>query len=407
MLASVLHLYKNAFTGLNPSVWLLSLVQLINRSGTMVVPFMTMYMTLSQGVTITQAGFVLTCFGLGSILGALTGGKLTDKFGYYPVMLGTLTFGGFSFFVLGLLHDYTWICVMTFVLAMINEAFRPAGMTAIGAFSNAETRTRSSSLVRLSVNLGWAIGASIGGLIASYNYQYLFWVDGWTNLFAAFIVLFFLKNRPIVKELPKSQTTLFVSAYKDKAYMIFIFLSLLFAICFFQVFTTLPLYLKRELLLSERQIGLTMALNGLLIALFEMVIITKISKKTNELNYIILGTLIVGFSYILFNVFSINPFLIAVIASIIITIGEILSMPFMMSFWLNRSNESNRGQYAALYTVSYSAAHILGPSFGGLIADHYGFHILWWVIFIMSIFTALGYYYLKQNESRIDLKSLV
>jgi predicted MFS family arabinose efflux permease len=296
---------------------------------------------------------------------------------------------------------------MTFVLAMINEAFRPAGMTAIGAFSNAETRTRSSSLVRLSVNLGWAIGASIGGLIASYNYQYLFWVDGWTNLFAAFIVLFFLKNRPIVKELPKTQTTLFVSAYKDKAYMIFIFLSLLFAICFFQVFTTLPLYLKRELLLSERQIGLTMALNGLLIALFEMVIITKISKKTNELNYIILGTLIVGFSYILFNLFPINPFLIAVIASIIITIGEILSMPFMMSFWLNRSNESNRGQYAALYTVSYSAAHILGPSFGGLIADHYGFHILWWVIFIMSIFTALGYYYLKQNESRIDLKSLV
>ena len=189
--------------------------------------------------------------------------------------------------------------------------------------------------------------------------------------------------------------------------MIFIFLSLLFAICFFQVFTTLPLYLKRELLLSERQIGLTMALNGLLIALFEMVIITKISKKTNELNYIILGTLIVGFSYILFNLFPISPFLIAVIASIIITIGEILSMPFMMSFWLNRSNESNRGQYAALYTVSYSAAHILGPSFGGLIADHYGFHILWWVIFIMSIFTALGYYYLKQNESRIDLKSLV
>ena len=407
MLASVLHLYKNAFTGLNPSVWLLSLVQLINRSGTMVVPFMTMYMTQSQGVSITQAGFVLTCFGVGSILGALAGGKLTDKFGYYPVMLGTLTFGGFSFFVLGLLHDYTWICVMTFVLAMINEAFRPAGMTAIGAFSNAETRTRSSSLVRLSVNLGWAIGASIGGLIASYNYQYLFWVDGWTNLFAAFIVLFFLKNRPIVKELPKTQTTLFVSAYNDKAYMIFIFLSLLFAICFFQVFTTLPLYLKRELLLSERQIGLTMALNGLLIALFEMVIITKISKKTNELNYIILGTLIVGFSYILFNLFPINPFLIAVIASIIITIGEILSMPFMMSFWLNRSNESNRGQYAALYTVSYSAAHILGPSFGGLIADHYGFHILWWVIFIMSIFTALGYYYLKQNESRIDLKSLV
>ena len=61
--------------------------------------------------------------------------------------------------------------------------------------------------------------------------------------------------------------------------MIFIFLSLLFAICFFQVFTTLPLYLKRELFLSEKQIGLTMALNGLLIALFEKFL----KKPTNSI----------------------------------------------------------------------------------------------------------------------------
>src|SRR5450432_1693745 len=94
--------YRDAYAGLSRETWLLSMVMLINRSGTMVVPFMSLYLTSGKmGYSIGQAGFVYGLFGAGAFAGAWLGGKLTDKIGFYPVQLITLTGGGLLFIVLG------------------------------------------------------------------------------------------------------------------------------------------------------------------------------------------------------------------------------------------------------------------------------------------------------------------
>src|SRR5690349_24778873 len=94
--------YRNAYSGLSRSTWLLSLIMLINRSGTMVVPFMTLYLTSDKmGYSVAQAGFVFGLFGAGAFCGAWVGGRLTDKIGFYPVQMITLTGGGVLFIVLG------------------------------------------------------------------------------------------------------------------------------------------------------------------------------------------------------------------------------------------------------------------------------------------------------------------
>src|SRR5215510_2378406 len=111
MLTATLQLYKNAYTGLSRRTWYLSLVMLINRSGTMVVPFMTMYCTQSLHFSITQAGFVMGLFGLGAIVGAMIGGRITDRFGFYPLQVGALLFGGIMFIVTGYLHTYLSLCI--------------------------------------------------------------------------------------------------------------------------------------------------------------------------------------------------------------------------------------------------------------------------------------------------------
>jgi predicted MFS family arabinose efflux permease len=182
MILPVLSLYKNAYSGLSRSTWWLSLVMLVNRSGTMVVPFMTMYLTQHVGVGIGKAAFVMSLFGAGSIIGALAGGKITDKTGYYYVQLVTLLAGGIMFMVLGQMKSYHSICIASFFLSMINEAFRPANSVAVAHYSKDENITRSFSLNRLAVNLGWAVGGAMGGIIAAHNYQLLFWVDGFTNI---------------------------------------------------------------------------------------------------------------------------------------------------------------------------------------------------------------------------------
>src|SRR5215510_1997605 len=170
MISSVVSTYKNAYSGLSRSTWLLSIVMLINRSGTMVVPFLTLYL-ISVGYSISAAGLVLAFFGFGAFCGAFIGGRLTDKIGFYPVQLITLTGGGIMFFVLAQMKTYWLICLFTYMLAFINEAFRPANSTAIAFYSSPDNRTRSYALNRLAINIGWAVGSATGGVLAKINYE--------------------------------------------------------------------------------------------------------------------------------------------------------------------------------------------------------------------------------------------
>ncbi|HSC39445.1 MAG TPA: MFS transporter, partial [Chitinophagaceae bacterium] len=79
------------------------------------------------------------------------------------------------------------------------------------------------------------------------------------------------------------------------------------------------------------------------------------------------------------------------------TLGEITSMPFMNSFWISRSRPHNRGQYAALYTMAWSAAQTLGPMGGAQVAQHLGFKWLWWSASILSFITAFAFFRLHRR----------
>ena len=392
MIKTTVLAYRNAYSGLSHSTWLLSLIMLINRSGTMVVPFMTLYLTSPKmGYSVGRAGFVFGLFGAGAFCGAYLGGKLTDKIGYYPVQLITLTGGGILFILLGQMKTYPLICLFTFLVSFINEAFRPANTTAISFYSSVENRTRSYALNRLAINIGWAVGSAIGGILAKINYELLFWVDGITNIAAAFVMLAFLKpvNRETHPDAQQEITTA-IPAYRDKTFIFFILVTALFASCFFQIFTNLPVYFKRHLHLSEPYIGFLMAINGTIIALIEMVLVYKLDGKRRSMAYITTGVTLVGISFWLLNIPR-NGALIGFCMISLVTFGEIFSMPFMNSYWISRTQTTNRGQYAALYTMAWSAAQTLGPMGGAQLAEHAGFNFLWWVVGGLSIVAALAF----------------
>ncbi|HTE10305.1 MAG TPA: MFS transporter [Chitinophagaceae bacterium] len=392
MINKTIATYKDAYAGLSRDTWLLSLVMLINRSGTMVVPFMSLYLTGSgMGYSIGKAGFVYGLFGAGAFAGAWLGGKLTDKIGFYPVQLITLTGGGLFFILLGQMKSFPAICIVSFMLSFINEAFRPANSTAIAFYSKEENRTRSYSLNRLAINMGWAVGSAIGGLIAKYNYELLFWVDGITNIGAAILMLAFVK--PVdYKPSPHKRTpeNAKQSALHDTVYMWFIVLATLFATCFFQLFTNLSVYYKLNLHFSEPFIGLLMATNGLIIVVIEMVIVYKLEGRKKNTVYIVMGALLMAAAYCMLNVFLMTAFM-AFVMIVFITFAEMLAMPFMNSYWIGRSKPHNRGQYAALYTMAWSAAQTFGPMSGAQVAEHLGFNWLWWMVSGLSLLAALGF----------------
>jgi predicted MFS family arabinose efflux permease len=223
-------------------------------------------------------------------------------------------------------------------------------------------------------------------------------VDGITNIVSAILLLYFLPPsanyiKPIKKE-ENSDTSL--SAYRDKFYIAFIILTILFATCFFQMFSTLTVYFKRELHFSESYIGFLMAVNGLVIAFIEMILVFKLEGKRKNTFYIFCGVLLCGVAYLMPNVILLThaP---AVIMILLITFGEIFSMPFMNAFWIGRSAPHNRGQYAGLYTIAWATAQTCGPLFGSLIAEESGFDLLWWMVGSLCIFSSVGFYVLHKN----------
>ncbi|MDH7461353.1 MFS transporter [Chitinophagaceae bacterium 26-R-25] len=401
MLATAVQTYRDAYKGLSRSTWCLSLVMLINRSGTMVVPFMTIYATQKLHFTLTQAGIIMGLFGLGAIAGAFIGGKVTDKLGFYPVQITALLSGGLLFMVIGLLTTFLSLCIGVFILSFFNESFRPANSTAIAFYSSPENRTRSYSLNRFAINLGWSVGGALGGFLAGHNYHLLFWVDGCTNIFAALLMLKILPRVDYKKhETPHEQQSARSSPYRDKIYITFIILTIVFATCFLQLFGMQPVYLKSEWKITEQQIGLLMAENGLIIAFIEMILVHKIEGKRHNLFYITNGILCIGLAYVLLNVLP-SLFIVAVFTTALITLGEIQCLPFMNSYWIGRTQPHNRGSYAALYTIAWSSAQIAAPALGSQVAQYAGFRTLWWVISIICGTVALGMFLLKRFEGRM------
>ena len=343
----------------------------------------------------------MAIYGLGSVSGALIGGKLSDAFGFYKIQFLSLFCGGLLFLLLGQMEDYTSICICTFILAMVNETFRPANSTAIAYYSTPQNRTQAYSLVRLAVNLGWGIGSALGGFLASVNYSLLFWVDGATNISASILLLIILPVVSLKQQHIPEQAVAKVSGtgvpYRDKVFLYFLFLQLLFAISFFQLFTTIPVYFKDVLSLTEFWIGVVMSLNGVLIAIFEMVIVFKLEGRKPYLILMGYGSILMGVSFLLLTLPAAWGLLIAMGCMLVITVAEMVSMPFMNSYYIARTNQLSRGSYAGMYTMTWSLAQVIGSSTGAFIAATIGFEGLWFSVCSICVVAAVGYFLLHKK----------
>ena len=366
MLQRAFNKYIDNFRGFSREIWILTLITFINRAGTMVLPFLSKYLREDLDFSYNQVKWILISFGLGSIVGSWLGGKLSDKIGFYKIMIFSLMTSGIAFFGLQFVTSFEGLLVAMFFIMVVADMFRPAMFVSLGAYAKPENRTRALTLVRLAINLGFAAGPALGGLlIMTVGYKGLFWVDGATCILA--ILIFWIK----VKEKKKSKYTdkehpgeiLTNSVFKDRPFWIFLGATLITGILFFQLFTTIPLYHKEQFNLSELQTGLLLTLNGVLIFFLEMPIVSYIERhKINKLKVITLGCLAMAISIYLLLV---NQWAgILIIMMLFMTFGEMFVFPFSNSFAMSRAPKGHEGRYMAIFTMSYSTAHILSAEAG-------------------------------------------
>ena len=368
----------------------------------MVLLFASLYFTRELHFSIAEAGLIMSCYGFGSVLGSYAGGWLTDRKNIFNIMVASLLMSGSILFLLLLTKSPILISLIIFLYAFTSDMFRPANSKAIAIYSRPENLTRSVSLVRLAVNLGFSVGPAIGGFIALYlGYKWLFVLDAFTS-YAAAIMLYIYLPKKVENKTETDHTVLAdssTSAYRDWVYLAFIFLVACYGICFFQLFASIPQYFAKVCNYHEDVIGLLLALNGLIVVVIEMPLITRIGQRKQTFPFIIAGTLCIPVA--LFILMEGQGMIIwAVIYTLMITLAEIFAMPFMMNFSISRPKKERQGQYSALYSISYGIANIAAPSLGLGIADKYGFNTMFWFFIVMSIFTAIGFRILQKKSVR-------
>lgn len=364
--------YLATFRGLPRRAWVLAVVVLINRSGSMVLVFMTLYLTLEMGVSPVDAAWTISLFGIGGMGGTLLGGWLTDRMGANRVQVVSLLLNGFCFILLGHLSTLHAIRLVMLVTGLVSEGFRPANAAAVGDACPPHLMTRGFALNRLAINVGSTIGPALGGLLVLVSYRFLFWVDGLTCVSAALLLAFLTRSNRHHAPAPDragEQQQVRRNPLADIPFLAFWLVMLVYGMLFMQLLSTYPIYMNRELGYPESVIGLVFALNAIMVTLIEMPLTTKFSRRS-PLTVALWGIFLFGVGFTLMPLGTSGWYL--TLTVVIWSMGEILSFPQFSAMVALRAGPRARGRYMGLYTLSFSTALVLGPALGGVVYETAG-----------------------------------
>lgn len=394
MLGRTVRLYREAYADLPREVWFLAGVTLVNRAGTMVLPFLTLYLTQRLEFSATQAGALVSLYGVGSMAGSWIGGWLSDRFDPNRIQALALFGTAAGFLVLMELETFASLALTVVAIATVGDAFRPALFVATARYTRPRFRARAYTLIRLAVNLGMSIGPAVGGFLAVHHYRWLFLGDAATCGLAAATLMVILGKAPAIVTPTPGDTAHGRSPWRDLPFIAFLALTFGIALVFFQLFSTFPLHLRTAYRMSERGIGSLLAANALLVALFEMILVRAVEHR-NHIRVAGVGAFLVcaGMAALALG----PPAWIAVASMLVWTVGEMLALPMTNAIVADRADPSSTGRYMGAYTVSFSAALVAAPILGTAIWERLGPPVLWAAIAVIGVILGAGFFALSRR----------
>ena len=398
MIRRVLAAYRNAFAGLPRQVWLVAGVTLIHRAGTMVMPFLPLYLTVERGITVQLAGLYLGLWGTGGVIGSLLGGRVAEWLGNARTMALALALGGVGFVVLGTMRDPWAIALVLLLTSTAAEGFRTPSSSAIAAAATPEIRARAFALRRQAINLGMAIGPAAGGVLATIDYAWLFLADAATCLLAAAAALLLLQSR--IEDGDDVQLNVMLGSpralWQDGAFIAILGCAALMTIAFGQLFATYPLTLKHDFGHPETVIGATFALNTLLIVAFEMVLQHRLAG-CRPLLTMTAGCLMFALGYLLVQS---DPRLgYVLLAMTVLTLGEMLFYPLIESYVVGIVPKSAVSRAIGALNATFAGTFVLSPVAGTFLYDLWGYRFLWLTCAAMAILSAAGFLIMEMRAS--------
>lgn len=358
--------------GLPSDVWLVCASTLVNRLGTMALPFLVLYLTQGRGWTPSEAGTAMMVYGAGALVTGPVAGRLADRLGHAQVLKASLWTSGVLLLLLPFASVRPLLFALIFLWAALTQAFWPSAMALLAGLAAPEQRKAVYALHRLAVNLGMAVGPALGGVIAHRSFTWVFWTDGLTTLAGAAVLTLFLRTRPA--PLGHAEAAATASAWRDRrlAYLLLAFLPVLMV--FFQIEGALPLWVTRDLGFDTRFFGLLFTLNTLLIVALEVALNLAMAHWPHG-RQLLAGSLCYAAGFGLTGLVRTKAALLGTVA--VWTFGEMILLPAMADAVATLSPPERRGEYMGLYSTTFAAGLALGPWLGVLAYARLGPAAVW------------------------------
>ncbi|MEU7854493.1 MFS transporter [Nonomuraea sp. NPDC049141] len=374
---------KSKVGGLPRPFWALWSGTLVNRLGTMVMPFTGVYLTQARGVSVAGAGLVMAVYGAGSLISQLLGGWLTDRIGRRATLSGGMLATAGAMLALGYSTSLAAIIGSMFVLGLVIDVYRPASNALVADLVSPVERPRAYGLLFWAINLGYAVGMTVGGWLAQLGFGWLFWIDAVSSVVFAVLVW---RAVPETRAPERTSAGGFGVVLRDRVMVAFTLVVLGQALVYLQTVTMLPVAMVKQAGLSTGEFGAAMALNGVLIVVVQP-LVSDWFGRLDAARTFALGLAVTGAGFALTAFVTDAVWLGVTIA--VWTAGEIVTAGIAGTLVAALAPAHLRGRYSGLFGFAWSAAAVLAPLAGGALLD-VGPKALWFTVGGIGLLSAVA-----------------
>lgn len=364
---------------LDPRITRIALARAINTFGlSLVMTFLGVYIVKERGYSAALYGVLALIANLGQSATSAWAGELSDRIGRRPLITGALSIRAGVIVALGtlvLVHAPLWAIAIVFVVSSaLRGCFEPVAYALVADIVTPEQRVPAYGLQRMGVNLGWAAGPALGGLLVMViPYGAVFYLSA-LGMVAANLVMVGVDDpcapaagaRPAPP--PPSRLRDSLRAASEHPPMLALLVgTVLFALVHTQMFTGLGIHVTRNLGLSERSLGLVYTLNGVLVLLLQWPALSLI-ERYGVGRVLVAASLGFALGFGLVGVASdLGGILLAMAA---ITLAEVAFAPAHQAATAAASDSRRLGATFGLVGFAQTFGVAFAPLLGGLLLDH-------------------------------------
>jgi len=376
-------------------------VQIVNRMGDFVIPFLTLILTQVQGLGPAEAGLVVTlATALGS-LGGLAAGHLADRHSRRDVLVAFLGTSGVLLTGAGFAPAHGAALAAMTASGFFLGAMRPLLGALVADLCTPETRRAAFSLSYLGINLGVAVGPLLAGWLFTHALNWMFWLDGLSTACALLLLVRFVPRQTrsapeagVGEPVPTGALRAFAA---HPVLLPFGLLLVAYNLVYSQMVFTLALQLVDLFGAAGPGIyGLVWGVNAVVVVVLTPGALRLTRNRTN-LWSMAWATVLVAAGL---AVFLFRPDLVWVLGSTLLwSAGEVLFSIHLGDLVAGQSPPEYRARFQGYVSFLGSLGFVAAPVGSGLLASALGLPSLWWTAVVVSAAVGAGFLALDRHRT--------